>query len=147
MAEEAFIVWDERYIIGIPVVDEQHKALLDLTNELYEACRKGDEAAREQFKDTIRRTVDYVKFHFSNEEKILERVKYPKASEQKQQHECFVRKILEEVHNFQTGKTFVPNQFVRFLRDWILEHIAVSDREYADYIHRLKKEGALNLGV
>ncbi|MDR0525305.1 MAG: bacteriohemerythrin [Spirochaetaceae bacterium] len=143
MTEEAFIVWDDRYVIGIPVVDEQHKALLKLTNELYEACRRGDAAAREEFKDTIRRTVDYVKFHFSDEEKILERVKYPKIGEQKHQHECFVRKVLEDVKNFENGKTFVPNQFVRFLRDWILEHIAVADKEYAEYILRLKKEGHL----
>ncbi|MDR0569219.1 MAG: bacteriohemerythrin [Spirochaetaceae bacterium] len=147
MAEEAFIVWDERYVIGIPVIDEQHKALLKLTNELYEACRKGDEVAREEFKDTIRRTVEYVKFHFSAEEKILDRVKYPKICEQKQQHEGFVRKVLEEVKNFEGGKTFVPNQFVRFLRDWILSHIAMEDKKYAEYIFKLKKEGNLTSGV
>ena len=144
MPEELFIVWEERYAIGIPKVDEQHKKLLGLTNELYEACRKGDEAARARFKDAIHSTVDYVKFHFSDEEKILEGVKYPKIAEHKKEHESFVRQVFEEVRAFEAGKTFVPNAFVRYLRDWILTHIAMTDKQYADYIFKLKKEGALN---
>ena len=147
MAEEPFIVWEDRYAIGIPVVDEQHKELLRLTNTLYEACRQGDEVARIHFKEAVHSTVEYVKFHFSAEEKIIERVKYPKIAEHKQEHESFVRQVLEEVRAFESGKSFVPNAFVRYLRDWILTHIAVSDKEYAEYIFRLKKEGALNTGV
>ncbi|MDR2535740.1 MAG: bacteriohemerythrin [Treponema sp.] len=147
MAEEAFVVWEDRYAIGIPIVDEQHKELLKLTNDLYQACRQGDEKARERFKDAIRSTVDYVKFHFSAEEKIIEGVRYPKIAAHKQEHAGFVREVLEEVKKFESGKTFVPNAFVRFLRDWILTHIAVSDKEYAEYILRLKKEGNLNPGV
>ncbi|MDR0562594.1 MAG: bacteriohemerythrin [Spirochaetaceae bacterium] len=144
---EPFIAWEDRYAIGILMVDEQHKELLNLTNALYEACREGDEAAGAIFKDTIRQTVEYVKKHFSAEEQILERVNYPELLAHKQEHEAFVKKVLEEVKNFESGKSFVPNQFVRFLRDWILAHIAVSDKKYADYIFRLKKEGALTLSV
>ncbi|MDR0569220.1 MAG: bacteriohemerythrin [Spirochaetaceae bacterium] len=144
---EPFVAWEDRYVIGIPVIDEQHQELLRLTNELYEACRQGDEVAGKLFKDTVRQTVDYVKEHFSGEEKILERVNYPELGPHKQEHENFVKKVIDEVKNFEGGKTFVPNQFVRFLRDWILAHIAVSDKKYAEYILKLKKEGALKIGV
>lgn len=141
---EPFIAWEARYALGIPLIDSQHKELLALTNELYEACRAGDESARKLFKDVVRRTVDYVKFHFTNEEQILERVKYPVIEPHKKEHEAFVKKVLEEVKNFEDGKVFVPNQFVRYLRDWILSHIAVSDKKYAEYIFSLKKEGSLS---
>ncbi|MDR0525304.1 MAG: bacteriohemerythrin [Spirochaetaceae bacterium] len=144
---EPFIAWEDRYALGIPAVDEQHQELLNLTNELYEACRLGDEAAGKLFKDTIRRTVDYVKKHFSAEEQILERIAYPELASHKLEHEAFVKKVLEEVKNFEGGKTFVPNQFVRFLRDWILAHIAVSDKKYAEYILKRKKEGAFKTGA
>jgi hemerythrin len=93
---------------------------------------------------TIRGTVDYVKYHFSAEEKLLEKIRYPELAHHKKEHESFVKKILDDVQRFQEGKKFVPNVFVRYLKDWILTHIAVEDIKYADYIMALKKKGRLN---
>ncbi|MDR2535907.1 MAG: bacteriohemerythrin [Treponema sp.] len=146
MAEEVFVSWEDRYAIGIQLVDEQHQELLKLTNSLYEACRQGDEKAREHFKDAIRTLVDYVKFHFTTEEQIMERINYPEFGIHKREHEAFVKKVLDGVKDFESGKTFVPNTFVRFLREWVLSHIAMSDKKYADYLLKCKKEGTLNTG-
>jgi hemerythrin len=143
MSNQAFVEWDDRYSVGIPLVDAQHKELIRLTNDLYNACLEGTEAVKAPFKEAIRGTVDYVKYHFAAEEKILENVRYPEIALHKKEHESFVRKILEGVKDFEEGKKFVPNVFVRYLKDWILAHIAVEDRKYADYILDLKKKNAL----
>jgi hemerythrin len=143
MAHEVFVAWDDRYSVGIPLIDDQHKELIRLTNELYESCLVGEEAARANFMAAIKGTVDYVKYHFGVEEKILQNVKYPEIVEHKRAHEDFVQHILDEVQSFQDGKKFVPNLFVRYLKDWILSHIAVADRKYAAYILNLKKQGSL----
>jgi hemerythrin len=47
--------------------------------------------------------------------------------------------LLNEVKSFKEGKKFVPNNFVRYLKDWILSHIAIMDISYAKYILSLKK--------
>ncbi|MDR2068710.1 MAG: bacteriohemerythrin [Spirochaetaceae bacterium] len=143
MEEKILVEWDDRYSVGIPLVDEQHKELVNMTNALYEACLAGDEAARAYFLQAIHGTVDYVKYHFAAEEKILENVRYPDIIEHKRAHESFVKKIFEDVKSFEAGKKFVPNVFVRYLKDWILTHIAVEDKRYAEYIFSLKKQGAL----
>jgi hemerythrin len=138
--DKILVEWDDRYLIGIPQVDEQHKKLIDLTNKLYAGCLAGDDAARDYFMESVHGTVAYVKEHFSAEEKILEVVKYPGLVEHKKAHEGFVKQIFEDVKSFERGKKFIPNVFVRYLKDWILTHIAVEDKKYAKYIMELKKE-------
>jgi hemerythrin len=143
MESEILVEWEDRYSVGIPFIDDQHKELIRLTNELYKGCLGGEVVSRAYFMTAVKGTVDYVKYHFSAEEKLIENVKFPEFAEHKRQHEEFVKQILEDAQSFQEGKKFIPNVFVRFLKDWILSHIAVMDRRYASYILNLKKQGAL----
>jgi hemerythrin len=146
--DSVLVKWDDkRYAIGIPLIDDQHRELIRLTNELYAGCLLGDETAKATFMKAVKGTVDYVKYHFSAEEKLLENVKYPALADHKRLHEAFIKQILEDVDSFKTGKKFVPNEFVRFLKDWILSHIGVEDKKYAAYIFNLKKQGLLNIQV
>jgi hemerythrin len=137
------VAWDDSYLLGIPIIDEQHKKLIEMTNKLYVGCLAGDDTARTYFMNTVHEAVDYVRYHFTAEEEILKRIGYPGFTAHKKEHEEFVKKIIEEVRLFSGGKRFVPNEFVRYLKDWVLAHIAVSDKQYAAYILALKKQGAL----
>ena len=138
------VEWNERYSVGIPKIDEQHKELLRLTNELYASCLKdNDEEAKAHFKSTVGAIVNYVSEHFGAEERLLQRINYPWYAKHKQEHDNFVKKVLEQVKEFSEGKSFVPNNFVRYLKDWILSHIAMSDKQYSEYIFKLKREGKL----
>jgi hemerythrin len=143
MEREVFVRWDDRYSVGIPLIDSQHKKLIEMTDDLYNACLEGTEAASNHFRSAIRGVVDYVKYHFSAEEKLLETSGYPGLALHKKEHEGFVLKVLQDVRDFEEGKKFVPNLFVRYLRDWILAHIAVEDKKYAEYILGLKRQRSL----
>jgi hemerythrin len=56
-------------------------------------------------------------------------------------HESLVSDILEAVKEQKEGKKFVPNHFVRTLREWVFSHIAIEDKKYAFYVAGLKKKG------
>ncbi|MDR2313394.1 MAG: bacteriohemerythrin [Spirochaetaceae bacterium] len=144
MENGVFVEWDNRYSVGIPLIDEQHKKLIEMTNTLYEACLGGTETATAHFREVVRGTVDYVKYHFTAEEKLLENAKYPDLACHKKEHESFILKIFEEVKKFEEGKKFVPNVFVRYLKDWILAHIAVEDKKYAGHILNPKNRALWN---
>lgn len=138
-----YVEWKDAYSVKIPLIDEQHQELIKLTNKLYEACLEGSDAAQEYFKEVIRQTLDYVKFHFTAEERLLAGVKYPDLGVHKRQHESFVKKIAEDAKKYEEGKA-VAYVFVNYLKEWILNHIAVNDKAYSEYILKLKENGPLH---
>jgi hemerythrin len=139
MQDRTFVVWNEKYSTGIQLLDDQHKELFKLTNELFNNCRAGIQSAGSAFRKTVHSLVDYVKYHFTAEEKMFEKINYPMAADHKRQHESFVKQVLEAVKNFEEGEDIVPVNFANFLKDWIVTHIAVQDRQYAGFIRNLKR--------
>ena len=142
-SEFTFITWDISYATGIPLIDSQHRELVNLTNQLYNACRGGNEKAGSAFKEAMSAMVEYVRFHFSTEQKLLERINYPDYKKHKMMHDTLIKDILEAAQNYHEGKKFVPNQFVRTLKEWVFGHIAVYDKNYSFYVHEQKRKGLL----
>ena len=140
---EKFVTWRDSYSIGIKVVDDQHKYLLELTNQLYYACAGDGGVIEDKFRDTVQSAVEYVGVHFATEEKLMDRTNYPDSVVHKNEHKMFVQKVLESVKAFEEGKNYTPNAFVRFLREWILDHVAMVDKKFGDYLVAMKKEGRL----
>ena len=140
----AIVAWSDSLSTGIELIDNQHKQLLILTNELFRACLRGGDTLDAVFKETMSRMVEYVRFHFTTEQEMLLRINYPKYAEQKKAHDNLIKTILEATKNYGDGKKFVPNNFVRFLKDWIVSHIGHCDKMYAAYIVDQMKKGLLS---
>ena len=134
-----FIEWDSKYDVGVETVDKQHRHLVDLMNDLYDACIGERLELDQKFKDVMKELVDYVMVHFKDEEKIMEAIKYPNLKEHKQTHEGFIKEMLSSVSAYTNGKQLVPNSFVRFLRDWLFNHILIDDKEWARYYYSIRK--------
>ena len=141
--KHTIIGWRPSYSVGIRLVDEQHKELINLTNKLFVNCLGGQERTRDTFLKVIHEAVDYVGYHFGTEEKVMGRVRYPDLPNHKRQHEAFVREVFSKVEDFNKKKLMAPLQFVYFLRDWVLDHIAVSDKKMGDYLLYLQRSGEL----
>lgn len=128
-----FVSWDASYDVGVEGVDKQHRHLVTLINSLYNACLGEKTELENTFKDVMKDLVEYVMVHFKDEETIMEAIQYPGLREHKQKHEQFVKEILSAVNAYKNGKQFVPNSFVRFLRDWLFNHILIDDKAWARY--------------
>ena len=142
---EVFVTWSDSLNTGVTMIDEQHRHLIDLTNELFQACKLGGDTLDSVFRTTMKQMVDYVRFHFSYEQDMLLRIKYPKLKEQKSEHKKLVKTVLEATKEYgDKSKRFVPNNFVRFLRDWIIGHIGHHDKMYANYIVEQLRNGRIS---
>jgi len=130
---EPLIIWDDKFSVGIAEIDRQHKSLITFANELFEACQTSGKEA--MFRQTIRKSAEYVKTHFAYEEALMRVHGYPEFNVHKLEHEEFVRQILLKVSDYEEGRPFVANAFVRFLHDWYLNHIAISDMKYRKFFN------------
>jgi hemerythrin-like metal-binding protein len=103
----------------------------------------GRKSGGSAFLDAIHEAVDYTGYHFGTEEKIMQRINYPDYARHKKEHTDFVPEVYSKVEEHKAGKMLAPLQFVYFLRDWVLHHIAVSDKRLGDYLLLLKRNGCL----
>ena len=142
------VKWSNTYLLGIKIIDDQHKDLLDFVNDIYSHSAEKEDEQRVYFKGVISKVVEYVKVHFATEEKIMLATKFPGYSEHKKNHEAFILKIVEAVKDFEAGKRLVLTNFSSFLKDWILTHIAVKDVKYRDHLKQIatrNPDGTLNV--
>ena len=137
MADE-LITWSDDFSVQNKTIDEQHKELVRITNEFYAGCQKGGILAKVYFFETIKSALHYIKTHFTTEEDFMQRANYPEYESHKMQHENLVARVNEQVKLFETQDNPDPAGFVKILMDWILQHIAASDKKYVSYIAGLE---------
>ena len=137
MTKNHEVQWQEAYSVGSVLIDNQHKGLVDMTNKLFQGCERRDEML--SFMQTIQKAVNYAKTHFATEERFMQKTNYPEHAIHKAEHESFVAEVLKQVKKFEEGNSD-PHDFALFLKDWLLNHIAISDKKYSPYLKNIKDE-------
>jgi len=129
------VIWSNTYSVGIKLIDDQHKELLDLVNDMYNHVNNDDEAAeRAYFQGVIKKTADYVKIHFATEEKIMKATNFKGYSGHKLIHDSFIMSVVDIINQFESGKRVPLISFTNFIKDWILTHIAIMDKQYFEHL-------------
>ena len=136
------IVWSSKLSCGIKLIDEQHKGLVDLVNDMFSHVTGNYAYEKDYFKSVIQETVKYVKTHFATEEKIMLAANFSGYTEHRQKHEDFILAVIESIRDYEAGKRFTLLTFTRFLRDWILSHIALMDKQYFEYFRKIATRNA-----
>ncbi len=126
----AIINWTESLSVKITSIDEQHKKLFDLINSFYDNMNKSSQ--KEKMLDIIKSLKDYTVFHFSTEEKYMKQINYPDFNYHKQEHDKFVAKVLNFEERYKSGKLLLSVEVTNFIKDWICNHIMVTDGNYSD---------------
>jgi hemerythrin len=123
--------------MGIKIIDDQHKGLLDFVNDLFNHSTGNEKEERAYFKEVIQQAVKYIKEHFNTEEKLMTATKFPGYAEHKKIHDEFTLTVVNSVKDFESGKRLVLEKFAYFLKDWVLTHVAVMDMQYAVYFRKI----------
>ena len=132
MASEQFVEWKDDYSVGIDSIDQQHKKLLNLINQLQTAV---DYSTGEQFeREALDELVDYTKTHFTYEEGLMRDNDYPDFEPHKAQHEKMFEKVREVLAEYEQDQDTAMANAAEYLKDWLINHINGTDKEYSSYL-------------
>ncbi len=132
------VEWTPDLDTGIPLIDSQHKLLCMYINVLYRSMRRDREGA--MLREIVTALKNYTANHFSTEEQYFSHTPYPETETHKTIHRNFVAKIADVETRLQSGQTTVSNELLEFLRDWLLNHIRVTDHHYVPFVKGRKTD-------
>jgi len=142
------ITWSNKLSCGIKLIDDQHKGLVELVNDMFNHATGNALKEQNYFHSVIQEAVKYVKVHFATEEKIMLATKFAGYAEHKKEHDNFVLAVVANIKDYEAGKRLTLSSFTRFLKEWVLSHIAVMDKQYFEYFKKIatrKADGTLSI--
>lgn len=116
------ISWDAKYKTGVDIIDNQHKVLFDLANDLTQAA---DRSINHQVLKTLFSVIiNYAFSHFATEEELLK--DHPALIEHSREHYELIKQLHKFSLEFQNNRTRA-NHPGAFLYHWLIDHIEHSD--------------------
>jgi hemerythrin-like metal-binding protein len=130
----ALLTWGPALAVGVKEIDDQHKKLIDLVNQLNDAMHAGK--GRDALAAVLSELVKYTVYHFGTEERLMAQHKYELSVEHKAQH----KKLIEDVGAFKAkfdgGNATISAEIMNFLRDWLGKHIMQTDKKLAQALNK-----------
>ena len=129
----ALLTWNSKYSVGVKALDSQHTVLFGILNDLHAAMMKGD--AQSLTGPLLRKLANYTKEHFAAEERMMTTAKYPGLDAHRNQHRDLNKQVAEYIGRFDRGEVTLNLHLLKFLRDWLTNHIQKVDCEYGPWLN------------
>lgn len=126
----AHLAWTSELEIGIEVIDNQHRRIVDYINALHDASITKD---RKQIGYVIEQLIEYTLSHFAFEEELQEQAGYPFVKAHQKVHQLFARRVGEFQQRFELGED-VSEPLLTLLRTWLINHIRRDDADYSELV-------------
>jgi hemerythrin len=104
-----------------------------MINELHAAMASGK--GKDVLGGVLTRLVDYTKFHFAAEEKLMSSNQYPGYLSQKTEHDNLTKKVSDIKARLDAGNMVVTVEVMTFLKDWLTKHIMGLDKKYSSFLN------------
>lgn len=145
-------VWDQRFETGIPIVDAQHRQLVESTNQLGSELILGD-VDEGRLESLFHALAEYARHHFADEERLMREqgIDAHHLRDHAANHRQFVEQVLTLWRS--RGSMATPGETLhRFLSAWLTVHILGEDQEMARQLqliadgHEASEARTLSLG-
>ncbi len=130
----ALMTWNDKMSVGVAMIDDEHKKLVAMLNELYDGVQSG------HGKDALGKILDglisYTAGHFKHEEKLFADTGYPAAAAHKKEHDDLTKQVLDVQAKYKSGATGTLSlEVMNFLKNWLVNHIQGTYKKYGPHLN------------
>ena len=124
------LVWQDRFNIGVDIIDREHKKLFSIVNKLFS---HSDQAEKRQWvcEEGIKYFKDHAMKHFAEEEAYMASISYPGFETHRNIHKYFRTNTLPALER-ELGKSMYSqeavNHFLGVCAGWLIGHTLTEDR-------------------
>ncbi len=132
---EVSIRWTQDLSVGHPQMDEDHRRLFKLINQLAVANAHGDGTVAESVLDELIHSTD---LHFSREERHMRCIGFFRLAEHQVKHIFLAEQLATLRQRFLNGLPGrLNNDLIGFFSRWLVSHILIEDMQYHLAVARL----------
>jgi hemerythrin len=127
------LAWTENLSVGNPTLDQHHRHLFDLLDQIAEmgASGLGLDAVQAVFDDLN----GYIAYHFSQEEAMMERAGFPFLELHRHSHQTIAMRVADMAAALSAANIErVTSELQQFLAGWLVHHIEIEDFEYKPFL-------------
>ena len=133
-------IWTSNFETGIPLVDSQHRKLVDITNQLGQLLQSGDLIDESHLQEIFHELAEYGRHHFRDEEQLM--LEKGIDLRHRAEHAGLHRQFFEQVVGLWKSRTEMarPAEIIHgFLASWLTVHILGEDRNMARQFARIEQ--------
>lgn len=127
------ITWDAKDEVNVQQIDDQHRTLVALVNELHQAMRL--RSNRETLRKILSRLIDFTRAHFAAEERLMLEHLYPQYENHRSQHSALLDHIAELEKQVQEGDILLSFAIALDLKGWAINHITFADKPLGEFLN------------
>ena len=124
------IEWNDKYSVNISLIDEQHKKLFEIINKAIIVNKHGKVA--KDVLGILDEMTEYALMHFEVEERYMKEFDFPEYLTHRKEHIDFTNNTIDYKNRVVGGDFQIINVILEYLKQWLVNHIQVTDRQYID---------------
>ncbi len=125
------LAWKDEYSVDVAALDDQHKELFKLLNDLNEALEQEESVDIDY---ALTQMHVYMLFHFTSEEHLLAKYGYPDLEQHVEEHRKFKTKVEDFQQQCLENRQKLAEQVRDYLMEWIGSHVLETDKEYSTFL-------------
>lgn len=125
------------FSVGHRGMDAQHQRLFDMINALIELQDANTAIQRKAIIDAVPALVAYTLKHFASEEGMMRKAKTADYEEHIAKHKELVGQVSGLMKKIEAGDVPPLEDLLLFLKHWLMNHILVTDKRYAEPVAKM----------